>query len=57
MNVACTELEKVTDIQWLGFGSARTENVNRAITEISRRKALEAEGIFLCKRFRQLLQS
>lgn len=57
MNVACTELEKVTDSQWLRFGTTRTENVNRVMKEIPRRKPLETERIFSCKGFRQLLQS
>ncbi|XP_032450484.1 ephrin type-A receptor 3-like [Lynx canadensis] len=51
------ELEKVTDVQWLEFGSARTENVNRVVKEISKTKHLEIEGVSLSKGFRQLLWS
>lgn len=47
----------MTSIQWLGFSSARTENVNRAMKEISRRKHLEIEGISLCEESKQLLWS
>lgn len=39
-NVTCKELDKVTDIHWLEFSSARTENVNRVIKEISKRKLI-----------------
>lgn len=47
MNVTCTELEKVTDSQWLRFGTTRTENVNRVMKEIPRRKPLETEQILM----------
>ena len=47
----------MTGIQWLEFGSARTENVNRAMKERSMRKHLETEGISLCKESEQLLRS
>lgn len=39
-NVTPEELGKVTDFQWLEFSSARTENVNRVIKEISKRKLI-----------------
>lgn len=39
-NVTPEELDKVTDFQWLEFSSARTENVNRVIKEISKRKLI-----------------
>lgn len=53
-NVTCKDLDKMTDIQWLELGGTRTENVNRVVKEISKRKYLEIEGVSLCKAFRQL---
>lgn len=47
----------MTDVQWLEFGSARTENVNRVVKEISKTKHLEIEGVSLSKGFGQLLWS
>lgn len=56
-NVTGTELEKVTDIQWLEFGTTGAENVKRVVKEISNTKHLEIEGISLSKGFRPLLWS
>lgn len=33
-NVACKELDNMTDIQWLELGSTRTENVSRVVRDI-----------------------
>lgn len=56
-NVTCKDLDRMTDIQWLELGSTRTENVNRVVKEISKRKYSEIEGVSLCKAFRQLPRS